>query len=268
MSRNILSALASMLALGAFVTAGPASALPLPLAFMDTGGCTTSSTADTQSCQQSSTGVAGIFAQARLDNLSATARIDNFGPFSFNAKAAVFYFMELMSSTGTFNNSLVPLLLTATGATEVGGDVIPGTGKFNHNKATADVRFDGRSFVSACSGFGCFGGSQESFGGVFLLEIRPLTFGPNVFRIEVGVTAQTNSNLPTSFASAFADPFIEIDPAFLASHPEYSLAFSANVTNGPTIDPDPGLVPLPATIWLFGLGLVALAGLTRRKNLQ
>jgi hypothetical protein len=79
----------------------------LPLAFMDTGGCTTSSTADTQSCQQSSTGVAGIFAEARLDNLSATARIDSFGPFHFTAQATVFYFIELVSGTGTFNDPSV-----------------------------------------------------------------------------------------------------------------------------------------------------------------
>jgi hypothetical protein len=265
MSRNILSVFASALALGAFVTAGPADALPL--AFMNTGNCTTDSTADTQSCQQHSTGVADIFAQARLDDLSATARIDNFGPFSFAARASVFYFMELLSSTGVFGD-LIPLRISATGVTEVGGAVTTGT--FNHNKATADVRFGSSSVASACSGFGCFPGSQASFDGVFLIEIRPLTFGPNEFRIEVGVTAETNSNLPTSFASAFADPFIEIDPAYLALHPEYSLAFSANVTNGPAIGPgpEPGSVPLPATIWLFGLGLLVLAGVTRRQSLR
>src|SRR5205085_773549 len=37
-------------------------------------------------------------------------------------------------------------------------------------------------------------------------------------------------------ASAFIDPFFQIDPIWAATHPGYSLAFDPGVGNGPAID--------------------------------
>lgn len=67
-----------------------------------------------------------------------------------------------------------------------------------------------------------------------------------------------------SSASALADPYIRIDPAFLADHSGYSLAFSGNITNGPLAGAP---VPEPATAWLLGGGLLALIGFQRIQML-
>lgn len=64
-------------------------------------------------------------------------------------------------------------------------------------------------------------------------------------------------------ASAYVDPFFEIDPAWTALHPGYSLAFEAGVGNGaPGIVTSP--VPEPETSALMVTGLAAL--LLRRKR--
>jgi hypothetical protein len=74
-------------------------------------------------------------------------------------------------------------------------------------------------------------------------------------RAAIAVRNGQTSVVPAQ-AYAYADPSITIDPAFLALHPGYSLAFSANVANA---EPIPPPVPVPATGWLFGPALLALA---------
>lgn len=64
-------------------------------------------------------------------------------------------------------------------------------------------------------------------------------------------------------ASAYIDPFFEIDPVWAATHPGYSLTFDPGVGDGM-----PGAiapVPEPATIALLAGGLIALAGKRRRS---
>ena len=78
-----------------------ASASILPDAFMSTGSCTTSVTADSKTCSQFNP-IVSVFSQARLSDLTATANIDQSGPYSTTAQASVHYFMELASSTGSF----------------------------------------------------------------------------------------------------------------------------------------------------------------------
>lgn len=246
--------------LGAIFIAAPVSAAPIPAATMSTGGCVTSVTAVTQTCNQY--GIATIFSQARLTDLTATARIDANGPYAFTAQSSVFYYVEILSSTGVFNNGLIPLLIGANGYTEVGGTAPIGGSGFNNNKADANLYFgSSNSVASACSGVNCYRNAQASFNGFSPIEILPTAdsgYGPGIFRIQLTASVSTNSNYPTSHAYAYVDPYIQIDPDFLSAHPEYSLAFSANVTNAPA-------VPLPAAVWLFGSGLLGLIGVARRK---
>jgi hypothetical protein len=258
--RGQRAGLAGVLAvLGALAVAPNVSALPAPV--LNTGGCVTSVSGGSQTCSQH--GMADIFSQADLTTLTATARIDNKGPYSFLTSASVTYYLELASSSGSFGTGTVPLLLTMNGFTDVGGiPVTVGTG-FNHNKATADVRFDSHSVGSACAGYGCYGGSVSSFGGTLQIDVRPFgsayQIGSNIFQIVVDARAETNSNYPTSYAYATADPYIEIEPGFLAAHPEYSLSFSAGVTNSPP-------VPEPSIALLLGSGLLGLTAFGRRPQ--
>ena len=55
-------------------------------------------------------------------------------------------------------------------------------------------------------------------------------------------------------ASATVDPFIEIDSAFLAVHPDYTLVFSAGIINSPNAVG----VPEPSTLRLLGLAVMFL----------
>ena len=63
-------------------------------------------------------------------------------------------------------------------------------------------------------------------------------------------------------ADAFVDPYIFIDPDFLARHPEYSVAVSAGIGNAA---PGGGTVPEPASWALMVLGFGALGAALRRR---
>jgi hypothetical protein len=234
---------------------GAASAAPVATTL--TPPCNTIAVAADTTCSQ----YGQVFSQASLANLTATARIDTNGPYSFSTQASVFYYTEILSSTGVFNDLRIPLLIQANGYTEVGG-VPPTVGSgFNNNQAHANFYFGGTNVGSACSGAGCSPSAQASFSGFFPIEIVPTAnegYGPGIFRIQLTADVNTNSNYPTSSAYAYVDPYIQIDPTFQLAHPEYSLAFSANVTNASP-------VPVPAAAWLFGSGLLGLIGVARRK---
>jgi hypothetical protein len=59
--------------------------------------------------------------------------------------------------------------------------------------------------------------------------------------------------------SASVDPTVEIDPAFLANNPGYSLIIDPNPSGTSTVTPEPG------TLALFGSGLLVLARVVRRR---
>ena len=71
------------------------------------------------------------------------------------------------------------------------------------------------------------------------------------------------SSLFRSSASALVDPFFQIDPAFLSTHPGYSIVVSDGVPNNP---PDgSSTVPEPSTVWPLGFGMLAVGGLARKN---
>ena len=237
-----------------------ASASILPDATLSTGSCTTSTTADTKTCSQSNP-IVSVFSQAQLSTLTATANIDQSGPYSTTAQASVHYYMELSSSSGFPNDYFftVPILVLANGYADVGSTVSSGS-SFNHNTASASVTLGGNGWY-ACAGYGCYAGSTTSFSGG-LAYLKPGSsasgYGGNIFDVIVSASVTTNSNFSSSYAHAWADPTIQIDPTFLAANPQYSLSFSSNL-------PAPA-VPVPAAAWLFGSGLIGLAGAARKRK--
>lgn len=167
-------------------------------------------------------------------SLQAVARVDLSANFAYNSSASVRYWMEITSNTGS--NRQVPLRITRNGSTEVGG--------LGRNTAVATIGINDSPILGyACSGNPLFQDCNSntlphSFSGPTTIYL-----GPGVYKVDIGVSAYVNGNgggSQASFAYAWADPYIEIDQAFLDLYPgEYSLSFSGNVTNPPLDVPTP-----------------------------
>lgn len=65
-------------------------------------------------------------------------------------------------------------------------------------------------------------------------------------------------------ATAFIDPYLQINPTWAAANPGYSLTVSDGIGNAAP----PSAVPEPATFTLFGLGLIGLVGRRYRTGRQ
>ena len=96
--------------------------------------------------------------------------------------------------------------------------------------------------------------------------------GGRIYHIGLGAYASAqgiNADYEPVFRSsrAFADPYFNIDPDFLAANPGFSLAFSPGVGN--TLAPPGGAVPEPATwaMMIAGFGAVGSAMRSRRRAL-
>jgi hypothetical protein len=81
-----------------------------------------------------------------------------------------------------------------------------------------------------------------------------------VQRIDMSLSGGTASSGDggTGFTGTL-DPLVEIDPSFLATHPGFSVEFSANIPTAPAAVPEPSSIAL-LTAGLFGLGF------SRRKR--
>ena len=178
-----------------------------------------------RSCTQNLPGVGTLFASASLVSLQAVARVDLTANYAYNSSALVRYWMEISTTSGS--NRQVPLRITRNGSTEVGGA--------GRNTATAAVSINDTqgSLGNACSGNPLFQDCNSntlphSFSGQTSINL-----GPGVYHVDIGVSAGVNGNgggTASSFAHAWADPYIEIDQAFLDLYPgQYSLSFSGNI---------------------------------------
>jgi hypothetical protein len=189
------------------------------------------------------------------------------------SSASVSYYFDLIAPLGADFNLPVPVLIDAFLTTGVTGE-----GFLDHIWASASLginpggNFNNVPLATACSGFFLVCGDNPiaTIDETFTAELYP--FMGNL--VSLSATAAIDSNEPGS-ASALVDPYIRIDPTFLADHPGYSLVFSSNITNGPTNTPPPDnnpppttSIPEPATAWLFACGLFGLIAARRRNPMQ
>jgi hypothetical protein len=94
---------------------------------------------------------------------------------------------------------------------------------------------------------------ESRVSGTFVAELLPGE--QDLVSLVAGITLR--SNAPTE-AAASADPYIRVDPAFLADNPGYSVIVSDNVTNVP--------LPEPKAIWLVGSASLGLIAARRRRS--
>ena len=113
---------------------------------------------------------------------------------------------------------------------------------------------------SADSGYTNPTNTSQSVVGTFTAD---LTYGAvNELNLQVMEHTSGGSGGSNSSASAYVDPRIYIDPAYLAAHPGATLEISPGVGNiGPT-----ATVPEPASWLMMIAGLGAVGGVVRRRR--
>ena len=100
--------------------------------------------------------------------------------------------------------------------------------------------------------------TDPTFSGTSFNEKKTYSVIANTFyRIDISATA---SDTFDGFATAYIDPYIQIDPNF-ADKGKYHIVLSPGIDNLVSA----ATVPLPAASWLLGSGLLGLVGVARRK---
>jgi hypothetical protein len=184
--------------------------------------------------------------------------------FPGGASASVFYYFAVVPPQDFDPFVKVPVIVSAfltTGITATEGDFLVHT----FGRAAMGVSSEGIGELgkSVCSG-DCSGqivtDPGSTLDGSWTIDLFPQVTN------EVFLSAQIElSSLFQSSASALADPYIQIDPSFLSTHPGFSVVVSDGVANSPRGSGGTSTVPEPATVWSLGFGLLALVGVARRN---
>ena len=197
---------------------------------VETAGQYTGNYRGTQLLNVELTPTPSVFVSATSDQL--------YGP---SAQATLTYYFTLIGG----GSDPVPLLAHVRLATTDSGQV-------NQNTAYASVYI--QQHISAAPVRQSVSYNQ-TFDDYLSFGMRP---GETNF-VEIAATASIGYRIAT--VSAYADPYIFIDPAYLAAHPGLSLAFSAGAGNVPPA----AAVPEPAT-WALLFGGFALTGAAMRRR--
>lgn len=174
----------------------------------------------------------------------------NFGNnfFNFDARAVSDYNVTVSGPAAGF--VFVPIDIEGTGSASVTSA---------NAGAVASIGVSGNG-LAACAGRDVSRSCKaNSFGGVFEHDAGVVN-GVGTFTIDMTTDTFVDSSAVGS-ASASLDPFVFIDPAFLANNPGYSLSFSDGVDNEPPSSP----TPEPSTFVLFGSSILGTAGALRRR---
>ncbi len=155
----------------------------------------------------------------------------------------------------------VPMLISASVSTSVfggppGGTVTGVTGRVVWTTGSGS----GTESIIGCSTLdpgGCNAGGGAYYPSSASVVDHPFSVSANaVQQIALSLTGSAGYGTVTSYYEGSVDPLVNIDPAWLADNPGYSLEFSSNIST----------VPLPAAIWLFGGGLMGLIGAGRGRR--
>jgi hypothetical protein len=239
----ILTTAAVALSTVAFSSAASANGVSVPDATAIAGGFSSyngvsslgSSTPPSQAMESDATGWASGQVYSGIPAVSANAATTSnpsnptaYTPLAIHGGSAqeVYYF----SLNGPSSNN-IPLTLSGYASTSVSG----------YGVAWAYIALDGLG-ISDCSGCS----NSASPGGNFVIQPYGHT-GINTIRMEAGASVSTilyEGVIGLGSATAFIDPYLQIDPSFLSTHPGYSLTFSPGIINAPLATPLPGSLPM------------------------
>jgi len=176
------------------------------------------------------------------------------------------YFYDISGPT----NALVPISVSySISIVGLGNPLLPfGIGGF---QATAETAVESQNAFTVEELTGLFSGPGCV---VLTCVVNGLRAGPNTpaSQVQSGTLSLTaQANIPYQIVlgvnafqigfgevRVFADPYIEIDPSFLADNPGFAVEVSLGISNAPI-----SAVPEPASIAIFA---VALAGLQMRRR--
>jgi hypothetical protein len=151
---------------------------------------------------------------------------------------------------------LVPLFVTFTLHASGSGD-----SRISTDVATAELDVGGAtlSIRKAIQDSNLPGAGQTSdFTGTLPFN----QFNGQVGAVTLNISGVSNGGGSTS---AFVDPFLFIDPAFLLTHPGYSVIVSEGIGNVAPAAPGVPGVPEPVTLALFASGLLGFIARRRRR---
>jgi len=187
--------------------------------------------------------------------VSLTAQTTSAATLFIHGAAAVADATYSFQVTGGNVGDTVPLLISTTLETlSTESDSAHSSGFAELNINTSAVGF--RTLAVVCTDGSC-GTSATSFIGTLSTFARSGAIG-DFINLHVQSAASGTNRPFNEFASAFADPFIYIDPAF-PNAALYSIVVSPGVGNAVAPVPEPGV------LYLIGTALGALVLLRRRR---
>jgi hypothetical protein len=175
------------------------------------------------------------------------------------AQVSIALFYAVIDSANPLDTTtIVPLLMTASLTTGVSG---PGTSA--DTSASGVIVWGETNFIQGCTLLGASYCPSEGPSVGSDASVTDAAFSvqaDTVQRIDMSLSGGTASSGDggTGFTGTL-DPLVEIDPSFLATHPGFSVEFSANIPTAPAAVPEPSSIAL-LTAGLFGLGF------SRRKR--
>jgi len=161
----------------------------------------------------------------------------------YAADGSVTYYMQLAYDGNGTPSYFVPVFMTANGSASASG---------SDGVAEAGISVSGNSEALACAGYG---GCSTKFNPPSFSGTITIHEAPGVHQITLNASAAGG---PGGSASAYIDPYFQIDPAFLAQKPGYSLNFSAGVVNAASV--------LEPAAWLMACCGVVLLGVGRSRR--
>ena len=259
-SRVLSLAIAAVAAVPMPGVAGTVPFIPAPVygvALVHQGlGCSPGTAPGTYACGGVSATVSG-FPFARI---SATEHDSN-----GNANSGTVTLVYDYAVVGPVDGVAVPMLVTfslgASASPPSSAGVFGSTALFGIGRPGESnlVLREVTSGGSVCGTF-CFG---TEFSGTVAFN-QPTGLLEQVFmRVETFGRSADFCDSCFGDSSAFADPFISIDPAFLLTHPGYSLVLAAGIGNAPLA---PSAVPEPETYTMMLVGLGILGFVARRRK--
>jgi MYXO-CTERM domain-containing protein len=206
-----------------------------------------------------------IAAGANLPGTAAFAKGTGYGiispggsPYISGASSSVHYYFLITAPVDADPTLLVPVVADVYLFASVTGG-----GHVNHDVAYAEAVIDQSAphaagvFASVESGYSS--SNQDLFDSSFVDDVPPNV--ENSMVVDARITLNSDAGAEPDVAYAYADPYLRIDPTFLATHPGYSLALSDGISNA-----EP--VPEPAEEWMPGVALLGLGGLAWRRRVH